>query len=158
MVEKAKKEVGKSCASRRLQIVQGVAKCLPFAEDSFDCVVCKGAIDHFLNPTEAVEEMGRVVKQSSRVVVSVANYESLSCKLGRYLAHVWRGMPGDARYWVVPPDHVTKFDYTTLKAVCEGVLGKDFASWDGCAHLLPHLALAGGEASKSDVGFSAEAS
>src|SRR5574338_1531530 len=41
-------------ASRRAHGVRGWADRLPFATGSFDAVLCKGAIDHFDAPLEAI--------------------------------------------------------------------------------------------------------
>ena len=59
------------------------AEKLPFLDGSFDKVYCKGAIDHFYDPRGALKEMARVLKPGGRLIVSVANFESLACRLGK---------------------------------------------------------------------------
>ena len=63
--------------------VHGWADRLPFASRSFDAVLCKGAIDHFDQPEQAIAEMARVTKDDGRVVLAIANFESLACRVGR---------------------------------------------------------------------------
>ena len=64
------------------------ADALPFADGSFDAVICKGAIDHFDRPERAIAEMARVTRQRGRVVLAIANFESLACRLARGLDRV----------------------------------------------------------------------
>jgi SAM-dependent methyltransferase len=79
MLRKAREGLRKSGETVRL--VGSLAETLPFAGQSFHRVVCKGAIDHFFSPERAVGEMGRVACLGGKVVISVANFESLSCFL-----------------------------------------------------------------------------
>jgi len=92
----------------------GSAERLPFADASFDKVVCKGAIDHFYDPRLALEEMVRVVKPGGRVVVSVANFDSLGFRLGKAFDRIRRWFPGwppvRPRYYEKPRDHVYEFN------------------------------------------------
>jgi ubiquinone/menaquinone biosynthesis C-methylase UbiE len=43
---------------------------LPFLDASFDLVVCRGAMHHFLHPEQPIAEMARVCRPEGRVVVS----------------------------------------------------------------------------------------
>ncbi len=99
----------------KVTLVSSVAEMLPFAGNSFTRVVCKGAIDHFENPEHAVSEMSRVAAAQGRVVISVANFESLSCRLakkvnGFYCRIFKKPVPGP-HIWEIPSDHTFKFDY-----------------------------------------------
>lgn len=91
----------------------GSAEHLPFADSSFDKVVCKGAIDHFYDPRLALQEMVRVVRPGGRVVVSVANFDSLGFRLGKAFDRFRQGIPGwnpkRPRYYEKPRDHVFEF-------------------------------------------------
>lgn len=49
---------------------EGNAARLPFADESFDLVVCRGSLHHFPAPAQPVAEMGRVCQPDGRVVVS----------------------------------------------------------------------------------------
>ncbi len=88
---------------------------LPFRDDSFDAAFCKGAIDHFDAPETAIAEMTRVTRPGGRVVLAVANFSSLACRLAllrERLAH-----PGLSRraHHDVPSDHFTRYDAGLLR-------------------------------------------
>jgi SAM-dependent methyltransferase len=116
MLHKAKEGVKNSGGVFRL--VSSLAEGLPFAHRAFQRVLCKGAIDHFLDPDQAVAEMCRVASLEGKVVISVANFESLSCFLARSLNRLaqrisGRGIP-PPHIWKIPRDHTYKFDYPTI--------------------------------------------
>jgi len=101
--------------------VQGWSNRMPFATGSFDAVFCKGSIDHFDAPQEAIGEMARVTKLDGRVVLAIANFDSLACRLARalddfqedWLKHeIRRGR----RHYDVPSDHFTRYDLELMKA------------------------------------------
>lgn len=48
---------------------EGNAAELPFLDESFDLVVCRGALHHFARPERPVAEMARVCRPEGRVVV-----------------------------------------------------------------------------------------
>jgi SAM-dependent methyltransferase len=116
MLGKAKKWAAD--AGAKVLLVSHLAEELPFRNHAFSRVVCKGAIDHFLDPDQAVAEMGRVTSPEGKVVISVANFASLSCFAGRglnrfYLRRWGREIPGP-HIWEIPRDHTLRFDYLTL--------------------------------------------
>jgi SAM-dependent methyltransferase len=95
--------------------LRGVAETLPFRDGSFDRVVCQGSLDHFVDPHAFMREAARVLRPDGRVVIALANYESLSCRLGRRLA---RGLPVPERpYYQPPPDHYHKGDLPFVRAL-----------------------------------------
>ncbi len=89
------------------------AENLPFASNSLDRVYCKGAIDHFYDPVKALREMARGLKPGGRLVISVANFESLGCRLGRLYNRLHRIFTGKElpkpHFWEIPQDHVYRF-------------------------------------------------
>ncbi|HIE16851.1 MAG TPA: methyltransferase domain-containing protein [Dehalococcoidia bacterium] len=101
---------------QKLSLVRGVGEHLPFRAKSLDKVVCKGALDHFIDPAKVMSQMAAVLKAEGRAIIAVANFASLGFRLGRM---VWwlrkklgfkdtqRRMP-----WEVPSDHTCKFDYS----------------------------------------------
>ena len=100
--------------------VRGWSDALPFASDSFDACICKGAIDHFDSPDEAVAEMARVTKPSGRVVLAIANFDSLACRVGRALDDVqqdWlrRGPVRGRRGYDAPSDHFTRYEIDLMR-------------------------------------------
>ena len=97
---------------------------LPFADDSFDGVICKGALDHFDRPTEAIAEMARVTRPGGRVVLAIANFDSLSCRAARALDTVkeqWldRALPRGRRHYDVPSDHFTRYELDLMREQAE---------------------------------------
>jgi SAM-dependent methyltransferase len=93
---------------------------LPFADDSFDAVLCKGAIDHFDRPLEAIAEMARVTRPTGRVVLAIANFESLACRVGRAvddLHEQLRGRPPrrGRRGYDGPSDHFTRYELDLMR-------------------------------------------
>ena len=49
---------------------EGNAEQLPFVDESFDLVVCRGSLHHFVNPRRALSEMVRVCRAGGRVAVN----------------------------------------------------------------------------------------
>jgi SAM-dependent methyltransferase len=94
---------------RSVRLVRSVAEVLPFRDASFDLVICQGSLDHFAQPRLFMLEAARVLAPGGRLVVALANYDSLSCRLGR-LAHavgerLGTPRPSDLAYWETPVDH-----------------------------------------------------
>ncbi|MBL7120286.1 MAG: class I SAM-dependent methyltransferase [Dehalococcoidia bacterium] len=104
-------------------LIRGIGENLPFKDGSFDKVVCKGALDHFPYPDKAIEEIARVLKPRGKAIIAIANFESLSFRLGRGLFRVieivFRKGSGKKRVWHVPDDHAYKFDYASLRKMVE---------------------------------------
>jgi len=117
MIDHAQKHIADN--GMEMNLAQGAGEYLPFKVNSFDKVMCKGALDHFPYPAKAVEEMARVLKPQGKAIISIANFESLGFRLGRCLFAVekilLRGKPKHQNVWQIPADHTLKFDYTVLK-------------------------------------------
>src|SRR5262245_2216627 len=104
--------------------VRAWSDALPFADDSFDAVVCKGALDHFDRPERALSEMARVTRPSGHVVLAVANFGSLACRLARLADDGRERALGRAprrgrRHYDVPADHFTRYELGLLRAQAE---------------------------------------
>ena len=100
--------------------VQAWSDGLPFADASFDAVLCKGSLDHFDRPDEAIAEMARVARPAGRVVLAIANFESATCRLARALDALregWLGVPvrPGRRMYDVPSDHFTRYDVPLVR-------------------------------------------
>jgi len=132
--------------------VRGWSDALPFADACFDGVVCKGALDHFDRPERAIGEMARVAKPNGRVVLAVANFGSLSCRVARLADALrervaGRPRPRGRRHYDVPADHFTRYDLALVRAHAErhlrlerplGVsLGWGLPSWTRFVQRLP---------------------
>ena len=99
-------------------LLRSLAESLPFPDQSFDKLVCKGSIDHFADIDASLKEMQRVLKPDGNLIISVANFESLSCKLARAYDWFYEKLKKRKRTehpsWLPPDDHNFKFDYKFL--------------------------------------------
>jgi len=100
--------------------VQAWSAPLPFADASFDGVICKGAIDHFDRPLAAIAEMARVTRPGGRVVLAIANFDSLACRAARATDALQEGWLGGAvrrgrRHYDVPSDHFTRYELPLMR-------------------------------------------
>jgi SAM-dependent methyltransferase len=106
--------------------VRGWSDLLPFATGSFDAVICKGAIDHFDEPDQAIAEMARVAATDGRVVLAIANFESLACRVGRAVDDVRQelGFPPmrERRGYDAPSDHFTRYEVPLMREQAEAHL------------------------------------
>jgi ubiquinone/menaquinone biosynthesis C-methylase UbiE/uncharacterized protein YbaR (Trm112 family) len=68
MLEKAT-EYARKKGIRNIRFARGMAEKLPFPDDSFDGVVCCGALHAFADTAEALNEMARVMKRGARLAV-----------------------------------------------------------------------------------------
>lgn len=110
--------------------VRGWSDALPFATGTFDATICKGAIDHFDCPERAVAEMARVTSIEGAVVLAIANFDSLACRLGRAQDRVDEGLPGripahGRRGYDAPSDHFTRYDLKLMREQAERHLELD---------------------------------
>jgi len=100
--------------------VQCWADRLPFATGSFDACICKGAMDHFDTPEAAIGEMARVTSAQGRVVLAIANFESLSCRVGRAVDDFREDILGwdpirERRGYDAPSDHFTRYEVDLIR-------------------------------------------
>lgn len=105
----------------RAVMVRSIAEVLPFADATFDRVICQGSLDHFADPGAFMREAARVTKPDGRVVIALANFESLSCRLGRNVDRLKRRLgrprPPWRPYWVIPEDHNVKGDLPYVRSL-----------------------------------------
>lgn len=59
-----------------------VAENLPLSDNQFDLVSCLGALEHFVNPSVALQEMIRIAKPEARFLFLVPNADFLTRRLG----------------------------------------------------------------------------
>jgi len=134
------------------RFVRGWSDALPFAGGAFDAVFCKGALDHFDRPDEAIAEMARVTAPGGRVVLAIANFDSLACRLARLgddVREYGLGHPGGRgrRHYDVPADHFTRYDLDLMRSQAEAHLELEavrglslawgFAPWTRTVQRLP---------------------
>ena len=102
-------------------MVRGIAETLPYRDQAFTRVICQGALDHFADPPAFMREAARVTSPGGRVAIALANFDSVSCRLGRTVDRVrWRlgaKRPPWRRYWEVPEDHNVKGTVVYVRAL-----------------------------------------
>lgn len=108
-------------------LLRGIGESLPFLDATFDRVICQEALDHFLHPEAFMAEAARILKPDGRLVISLSNYESLSCRLGRLRRRVSQELfrrphPQSRPYWQPPPDHHHKGDMPFVQGLGNGKL------------------------------------
>jgi SAM-dependent methyltransferase len=96
--------------------VRAWSESLPFADASFDAAFCKGALDHFDDPAACIAELARVVRPGGRVVLAVANFASLGCRVQRWIDAASGLRSAGRRSYHVPSDHFTRYDPELLRA------------------------------------------
>jgi SAM-dependent methyltransferase len=105
----------------RAPMVRGIAETLPFADTSFDRVICQGSLDHFADTAAFMREAARLIKPDGRVAIALANFESVSCRAGRAVDSVKRRLgrerPPWRPYWMIPEDHNVKGDLPFVRAL-----------------------------------------
>ncbi|HEY49672.1 MAG TPA: methyltransferase domain-containing protein [Dehalococcoidia bacterium] len=108
-------------SGNNIALIQGIGESLPFRDNTFDWVMCKGALDHFPDPYKVMGEISRVLKPEGKAVISIANFESLGHRLGRKVHRLTRFLPrkepNKRQAWETPPDHTYRFDYSLIKHV-----------------------------------------
>lgn len=111
---------------QRINLVQGVAEWLPFKEGVFDSLICKSALDHFVDREAAVSDFARVLAPTGRAVVSVNNYRSFSTRFSRLLYRVIRAVWPPARrtifFWDSPVtygQHTYEYTYENTRTLGE---------------------------------------
>jgi len=139
----------------RVVHVRAWGDALPFADGSFDAVFCKGALDHFDTPLAAIGEMARVTRSEGRVVLAIANFDSLSCRVARGVDAVredWLGRTPSRgrRHYDVPHDHFTRYEldlmreqasaHLTIEAVRGLSLAWGLPAWSRAVSRLPRFA------------------
>jgi SAM-dependent methyltransferase len=113
--------------------LQAWSEALPFADDSFDAAFCKGALDHFDDPTGCITELARVVRPGGRVVLAVANFDSLGCRAQRWADRLGRRDRAGRRTYHVPSDHFTRYDPQLLRTQLSSHVAIE--QWDGVSLL-----------------------
>ena len=102
-------------------LARGVAETLPFQDATFDSIVCMGALDHFVKPRSFMQEAARILKPNGHVVIALANYDSLSCRIGRPIqqaaSRILRLRPKERPYWRPPDDHIHRGNLAFVRSL-----------------------------------------
>jgi len=115
----------------RAQHARGIAESLPFADGAFGHVICQGSLDHFADAGAFMREAARVLAPDGRIVIALANFESVSCRAGRAIDRAKRRLgrprPPWRPYFEIPEDHNVKGDLPFVRA-----LGGDALALERC--------------------------
>ncbi len=99
-------------------LIRAIGESIPMLPQSVDKILCKGALDHFADPEKAIQQMTLVVKPGGRVVIAIANFESLGFRIGKFIFDVRKVLgiknPYPRLPWELPYDHTMKFDYNSI--------------------------------------------
>lgn len=78
MLEQGKK-LAKQEGIQNISFVSGNAECLPFEDETFDLVITRLSLHHFVEPEKPFREMQRVLKKGGKLVIwdMVATTEEL---------------------------------------------------------------------------------
>jgi SAM-dependent methyltransferase len=94
---------------------------LPFADGSFDFVLCKDVLEHLLNPLHLVRESRRVLKDGGLLLLHVPNHFPLSGRLKFLLTNeldTFGFFPGTNR-WEFP--HLRFYEHREFVSIAEGI-------------------------------------
>ena len=100
-------------------LVRAIGEGLPFKKGSLDKIICKGALDHFADIPKTMADMAQTLKPGGSAIIAIANYDSLSCRIGRNWFPIAKRLyrqKGDRHPWQPPEDHNYRFDCSTLKS------------------------------------------
>jgi 2-polyprenyl-3-methyl-5-hydroxy-6-metoxy-1,4-benzoquinol methylase len=116
MLHRARSRLG-----ARVSLIRASAEELPFADATFDVVICTEVLEHTQNPRNVIKEIMRVAARGARVVVSVPNERNIdrAKRLLRRLplgGKVLRRLAAEGNEW-----HVHRFDAAHLSLVVSGV-------------------------------------
>ncbi len=114
LLKKAKRRLG-----RKAKIRFGNAQKIPFRNNFFDKVICTEVLEHLLDPTKAIDEIRRVSKRNSLVILSVPNerlIHSAKQVANRFgMNFLLRNVAGKKNEW-----HIHEFDLQFLMKITRG--------------------------------------
>src|SRR5271156_5953167 len=88
-VEIARKNAREAAVDVDFQL--GNASAMPFADDSFELIVCRAAFKNFTEPVEALREMRRVLRPGGRAVIIDLRRDTPKEEINAYIDNTNRG-------------------------------------------------------------------
>jgi len=110
-------------SGQEIHLVRAVAEFLPFKPGVFDSLICKSAMDHFVDLDGATREFARVLGPEGVAVVSANNYGGFTTRVSRLLYKVVRAVWPAARkkqfLWdsPVPLQHTFECTFDNISAI-----------------------------------------
>ena len=93
-------------------------KPLPFADNSFDWVICMEGIEHVLHPAKLVEELSRITAPGGRVIITTPNIHNFYCRLMfMFTGTLYMFEPENTQHpkgRLVDRGHISPMHYATL--------------------------------------------
>lgn len=116
MIERARRRLGPS-----VKLVQASAESLPFADGTFNVVLCTEVLEHTQHPDRVIAQLMRVAAPGARVVVSIPNESNID-----NAKRVLRALPLVRKLLGTLADegnewHVYRFDRRLLQKVTQPV-------------------------------------
>jgi 2-polyprenyl-3-methyl-5-hydroxy-6-metoxy-1,4-benzoquinol methylase len=111
ILEKARANIGANKLSDQVEFRLGDLLNLPFADNSYDSVLCWGVLMHIPDVEKALSELARIVRPKGLLVISENNCWSVEAVLARIARRVVQGVgagknmarlhmgPSGAEYW-----------------------------------------------------------
>jgi ubiquinone/menaquinone biosynthesis C-methylase UbiE len=129
-----------ACLRQPLQFVQGVAECLPFADQTFDCGIALFSLNHCSAPPMAIQEMARILRPGGVWLVVLEDAEPGWRDVfgGEY--QDWRGWTplrvavekakGAWCGWPIEADHV-RISERAMASWVDGIFVQNGRRWHG---------------------------
>ena len=117
-------EIAKANARRAsvdIDFAHGNASAMPFADDTFDFIVCRAAFKNFSQPLEALNEMHRVLKPQGRALIIDLRKEASMDDIGAYIKDAKVGWANSLIYkatfrYLLIPRAYSKQQFTEIAA------------------------------------------
>ena len=93
--------------------VLGDLAALPFADRSFDLIICKHVLEHLEHPPAAVRELARILRPSGRMVILTPNRVHYVPLLASLLPHPFQRIVARGRGVALREVHLTRYRANT---------------------------------------------
>ena len=93
--------------------VLGDLAALPFADRSFDLIICKHVLEHLEHPPAAVRELARILRPSGRMIILTPNRVHYVPLLASLLPHPFQRIVARGRGVALREVHLTRYRANT---------------------------------------------